>query len=236
MKRLGYIALPLSLRGRIRKIKDGLNIPSGAFPPRLDGDYGWFVVDEKETENESLSATESGCNSSGDETKGDFIYYYWIGKYFHQNVYHNGGTRWLATQNIVGKTKSGIIPDGALSEDDMIRLLKANLAIKEGDKYKLSFAVFSREQFDNFKNLFDTPDAKLDKMLAELIIDIHKSFKAFVPKRLDSQINQWVSCYTGNIIGFVAEELIKRGVLEKPDGEKPLTNGVFSILGEYAGV
>ena len=102
---------------------------NGAFPPRLDGGYGWFVVDEKETENESL-----------------------------------------------------------------------------------------------------------DNLLEELISDIYKSFKAFVPKRLDSQINQWVSCYVQNIIGFVAEELILRGILEKPDIEKPLVNGVFGILGEYVNV
>jgi len=69
-----------------------------------------------------------------------------------------------------------------------------------------------------------------------LIIDIHKSFKAFVPKRLASQINQWVSCYVHNIIGFIVEELIQRGVLEKPGDEKPLTNDIFCILGEYISV
>lgn len=41
-----------------------------------------------------------------------------------------------------------------------------------------------------------------------------------------------VSGYTHNIIGFVAEELINRNVLEKPDDEKPLTNGVCCITGE----
>jgi hypothetical protein len=34
----------------------------------------------------------------------------------------------------------------------------------------------------------------------------------------------------------VAEELINRGILERPDEKKPLTNGVFSILGKYIGV
>jgi hypothetical protein len=66
-------------------------------------------------------------------------------------------------------------------------------------------------------------------MLTELIVDIHKCFKTFVPKRLDSQLNQWVDGYVSNIISYVAEELINRGVLEKPDDEKPLTNGVFYI-------
>ena len=70
-------------------------------------------------------------------------------------------------------------------------------------------------------------------MLTELIVDIHKSFKTFVPKRLDSQINQWVSSYVRNIIGFASEELINSGVLEKSDDEKPLANGVFSVMDGY---
>ena len=115
-------------------------------------------------------------------------------------------------------------------------MIKANLVIKDGDKYKFNFAIFTKEQFDDFRERFDKDNVSLDEILAELITDIHKSFKAFVPKRLDSQINQWVSCYVHNIIGFIAEELINRGVLEKPDDEKPLTNGVFSIEGKYLSV
>ena len=123
-----------------------------------------------------------------------------------------------------------------LTEDDFIRLIKANLIFKDGDDYKFTFSVFTKEQFDVFKEYFDKDNAELDETLVELITDIHKSFKAFVPKRLDSQINQWVSCYVHNIIGFIAEELINRNVLEKPDDEKPLTNGVFYILGKYLNV
>jgi len=100
----------------------------------------------------------------------------------------------------------------------------------------LNFACFTNEQFKKFKENFDKDNAKLDEILTKLISDIHKSFKAFVPKRLESQINQWVSGYVNNIIGFVAEELINCGVLEKPDEEEPLTNGVFSIVGEYVSV
>ena len=58
----------------------------------------------------------------------------------------------------------------------------------------------------------------------------------FVPKRLDSQIYQWVFCFVHRINGYVTEELIARGVLEKPDDEKPLTNGVFYIEGKFVSV
>ena len=87
-----------------------------------------------------------------------------------------------------------------------------------------------------FSNLFHIEDEKLDKLLIDLILSIKKSFVNFVPKRLESQINQWVSCYTHTIIGYVTDELISRGILEKPDDEKPLTNGVFFIEGKYINV
>lgn len=49
---------------------------------------------------------------------------------------------------------------------------------------------------------------------------------------LDNQINQWVSGYLFQIIGYVTDELIRRGVLRKPEMEKPLTDGVFYVQGK----
>ena len=234
-ERLGYIALSTILRGKVRNATDGLNLQSPPYPPRKDGGYGWFIIEETETEEEKISPASPVCNASGNEN--DFIYYFSIGKYFSDYVYHNGGTTWMSHKEIVGKTENGVIPANVLSEDDKIRLLKANLIIMDGDNCKLNFPVFTPEQFTAFKQLSDRDNSKLDKMITELVADIYKSFKAFVPKRLDSQIVQYVRCYVNNIIGFVTEELINRGVLEIPDGEKPLTNGVFSILsGKYFGV
>ena len=233
MKRLGYIAMPAVLRSKVQTIKDGLNLPDGPYPPRLDGGYGWFVVYEVEKESESLDAAASGSNNAWADDNTDCIYYYWVGKYFNNDVYNNGGTRWLASKQIVTQAQNGVIPSGVLAEDDLVRLIKHNLVVKDGDVYKLNFAVFTPEQFEEFRGCFDKDNARLDKMLAELILDIHKSFKAFVPKRLDSQINQRVSGYVHNIIGYVAEELICRGVLERPADDRPLTNGVFGVLGGY---
>ncbi len=76
-------------------------------------------------------------------------------------------------------------------------------------------------------------DEKLNDLLAEWIMSVRKSFESFVPKHLHDQINQWVSCYLYQIIGYVTDELIRRTVLRKPDYEKPLTNGVFCVEGEY---
>jgi len=234
INRLGYIALAAVIRDKTEDIMKKLDMKSSPYPPRLDGGYGWFIVDEKEAEHESLSATDSGCNSSGDADKDGFIYYYWIGKYYQHHIGSN--TAWLANKNIVGKFDYGIVPADALSEDDLVRLLQSNLIIKDEEHYKLNFAAFTHEQFYAFRTLFSGNSHVLDALLSELISDIHMSFKTFVPKRLNDQINQYVCSYVHNIIGFVAETLISRGILEKPDAAKPLVNGVFYLHGNYINI
>jgi RNA polymerase sigma factor (sigma-70 family) len=232
MQRLGYIVLPAVLRGKINQIKNVLDINDGPYPPRLDGGYGWFLVDEKETDDEDILTTISGCNVYRESDRENYIYYFWIGKYLDVNV---GCVQMICNKELIKSSENGFITDDTLdtlTDDYVINLIRSNLIIKEDEKYKFNFPVFDKRQYDNFTGFFDKPNAKLDRLLAELINDIYKCFRAFVPKRLNSQINQWVSNYTQNIIGFVAEELINRSVLETPEEEKPLVNGVFCVKGE----
>lgn len=105
--------------------------------------------------------------------------------------------------------------------------------MKSGDEYKLNFACFTEDQFAEFISLFEINDAHLDELLTEWIIAVWKSFVKFVPVRLEDQINQWVSTYLFQIIGYVVDELIRRGTLKKPDLDKPLTDGVFYVAGKY---
>lgn len=228
MRRLGYIALSSVMRCKMCHIIDGLNLDEGPFPPRHDGGYGWFLVDERQEGEEVLDDTAIGSNNWWDgQTE---ILYLWIGKYFDGDVYNNHGTRWIVEHKLVEKAVSGVIPDDALTDDDRVGLLRNNLIFKDGDKYKLNFPVFAnRAQWDAFFGRFYTLGDEFDAELLRIISDINRSFRAFVPKRLDSQINIWVKNYSYNIIGFVAEELISRGVLEKPDGERPLTDGVLCV-------
>src|SRR5690606_10485102 len=100
----------------------------GPYPPRKDGGYGWFIVEESEDENDNGGKYTSGCNVAAGENC--FIYWYWIGKYFYKNIYHNGGTKWLASNHITQKCTDGVIPDGIFSEDDILRLLQVNLIVK----------------------------------------------------------------------------------------------------------
>ena len=76
-------------------------------------------------------------------------------------------------------------------------------------------------------------DDKVNDLLAKWIFSVRKNFERFVPKHLNDQINQWVSGYLHQIIGYVTDELIRRGILRKPDNEKPLTDGVFCVEGKY---
>lgn len=228
MPRLGYIALPLAFREKVREIMNNLSgLANSPYPPRKDGGYGWFIVEESKDEKDKSGEYNCGCNVTDGEN--GFIYYYWINKYYNNTIYHNGGTRWMTAKHIPQKCENGVIPDGLLSEDDAVRLLQANLIVKSGNLFKLNFASFTQKQFAEFSELFRLNSDAITKLLMDLILSIRQSFTSFVPKRLDSQINQWVSCFIHTITGYVMEELIERNVLEKPDAEKPLTNGAFYV-------
>lgn len=239
MDRLGYFVIPYLLRQKIRDIKNHrLNLISGPYPPRKDGGYGWFIVEETADENENLAEYSSGCNVAGDDSGGAgkspaHIYYYWLAQYFDPDIYHNGGVRWLCTNDIPQNSKNGIVKNDLLSDEDAARLIQNNLIIKSGADYRLNFACFSEEQFAKFTALFDINDKKLEDLLAEWILTVRQSFERFVPTRLHDQINQWISYYLGQIIGYVVDELICRGALRAPDAEKPLTDGVFYVNGNY---
>lgn len=239
MERLGYFLVPYLLRRKLRMIKSRrLKMENGPMPPRRDGGYGWFIVEETADESEACGEYETGCNvadgdSAGRDVVSPYIYYYWISKYFDADIYHNRGTRWLCAHGISGLGKNGMIKSDALSDEDAAKLIQNNLIIKAGDGYKLNFACFTEEQFAEFTALFNMEDEQLDDLLAEWIVSVRKSFVRFVPARLEDQINQWISCYLFQIVGYVTDELIRRGVLKKPDQDKPLTDGVVCVAGRY---
>lgn len=233
--RLGYIIVPYLLRRKIRDVKNNrLQLKNGPYPQRKDGGYGWFIVEETEDETENCAEYNSGCNVAVDDINpSSQIYYYWISKYFDYNVYHNRGTRYMCKTGIAQNITNGVISKDKLSEEDVAHLIKNNLIVKSGKDYLLNVAYFTEEQFEKFVSLFDITDEKINDLLAEWILSVRKNFEGFVPKHLHDQINQWVSCYLYQIIGYVTDELICRGILRKPDFEKPLTNGVFCVEGKY---
>lgn len=234
MSRLGYIIVPYLLRQKIRSIKEErLNMENGPYPPRKDGGYGWFIVEETVDESEICAEYDSGCNIVGDDSGNtSYIYYYWIGKYFDLSVYRTG-MWWMCENGIPQNSINGVVSKEALSEEDVAHLIETNLLIKSETGFSLNFPHFTAEQFEKFVSLFDMNDDKLNDLLAELILSVRKNFEKIVPKHLHDQINQWVSGYLHQIIGYVTDELIRRGILRKPDGEKPLTNGVFCVEGKY---
>lgn len=237
--RLGYIIIPYLLRHKIRDVKNNrLKLENGPYPPRKDGGYGWFIVEETVDESENSAEYNSGCNVAGDDSGSAYkvpshIYYYWINKYFDYSIYHNKGTRWMCANGIPQNSVNGVVPQEALSEEDAAHLIETNLLIKSENGFSLNFPHFTAEQFERFVSLFEMNDEKISDLLAEWITAVHNNFENFVPKHLHDQINQWVSCYLHQIIGYVTDELIRREVLRKPDSAKPLTDGVFCVEGEY---
>ena len=233
MNRLGYIIVPYLLRQKIRNLKEKrLNMENGPYPPRKDGGYGWFIVEEVVDESEICAEYDSGCNIAGDDSGSSYIYYYWIGKYFDHSVYRTG-TCWMCENGISRNSVNGVVSKEALSEEDAAHLIEINLLTKSDAGFCLNLPHFTAEQFEKFVSLFDMNDDKLNDLLAEWILSVRKNFERFVPKHLHDQINRWVSGYLHQIIGYVTDELIRRGILRKPDNEKPLTNGVFCVEGKY---
>lgn len=239
MERLGYILIPYLLRREIGNLKNGrLHLENGPFPPRKDGGYGWFIVEETVDENENSAEYNAGCSVAGGDSgsryeKLSHIYYYWIGKYFDTAVYHGRGTRWLCAGGILQNSRDGIVENGSLSAEDAASLIQNHLLVKAEDGYRLNFAYFTEAQFEEFLLLFSWEDEELDGLLVKWIAAVRENFARFVPRRLEDQINQWVSFYLFQIVGYVTDELIRRGVLRKPDLDRPLTDGVFYVEGKY---
>ncbi len=239
MERLGHFIVPYVLRKKIGTLKTNrLQMPNGAFPPRKDGGYGWFTVEETIDKRELPAEYNTGCNVAGGDSgsKGRIpghIYYYWVAKYFDSEIYHNGGTRWLCANDILPENPDGIVKTTSLSEEEAAGLIQKGLIVKDGPGYRLNFACFTEEQFAEFISLFHIEDEALENALSEWIVSVRNSFSKFVPKRLGSQINPWVSMYLFQIVGYVTDELIRRGVLKQPSPDRPLTDGVFYVSGKY---
>ena len=242
-EKLGWIAMHLILRSEVFDVmKSAPELDAGPYPPRKDGGYGWFLIEECADEKRSVNDDDSsGCNIAGYDSGSSgknphCIYYYHIGRYFDGGIYHNGGTRWMVANDIAPLAENGIVPDGILTEEDTLHLLEKNLVKKTDAGIALNFPHFTEEEFDRFAACLLRDTDEIREPIRSLFLAIRDSFRGFVPARLDSQINQYVSCMTTEVIGYVAEELIRRGVLEMPDPDRPMTNGVLSVMGEFRNI
>lgn len=245
MGRLGHILVPYFIRQKIRDLKENrLKLPDGERPPRKDGGFGWFIVEETADEREAHYGHESGCNIAGDdsgsrfEKENLFLYYYWVEQYYDSDIYHHGGLRWLTASGIPNQCQDGVVPEGTLTQEEALRLLEKNLIRKDGAGYRLNFPCFTTQQFHDFCALFEGCDSRMDRLMADWIMGVRRSFEGFVPKRLHGQINQWVSVYCNQLVSYVVEELVRRGRLEgalreETGADRPMTNGVFCIQGSF---
>lgn len=232
MERLGHMFLHYFMRRKIRDLKNGrLNLPDGDFPPRKDGGCGWFHIQETEDEREMVPDSCTGCRLFGDQDKEKgtrhFLCYYASTKYCSQRI-----SEAVPAMNRLGILKAcagGRVPEGLLSEDELLQLLQARVIRKEEDGYWLNFPCFTGEQFRKAAELLCSEDQRLDDLLARWILSVRRSFVKFVPERLEDQINQWVGSYAEEVISFVREELIGRGRLERPDPEMNPVCGMFGV-------
>lgn len=247
ISKLGHIIVPLALRRLIGGTKkDAVKLSISHYLPRKDGGYGWFIVDEvenQESENtfmEDLYSTGNNGYSIEGSNPGWF-YYYWIRKYFSQEVKSKHGLRLLAEKNVVNIENDGEVDTEQLCQEEIAVLIANGLIRRKNSRYMCNFPLFSNEQFCVLKELTEIKNPEITKELSAFIENIFEIIRSNmyskVPKRLENQIDQRVSCdmndHLNIITGYVMENLISRGVLHKPDFEKPFTDGVFYVEGDY---
>jgi hypothetical protein len=126
----------------------------------------------------------------------------------------------------------GVIPYGVVDDELLAKLMGNNLVVRDGEVFKLNFSVMTREEYDAFFARFYGLGERVCGLLRETVANVRKEFKAFLPKRLAAQEGMWVKGYVYNVIGMAAEELIRRGVLERPRDNRPLVNGVLCVMAE----
>ncbi|MBQ9975330.1 MAG: sigma-70 family RNA polymerase sigma factor [Clostridia bacterium] len=232
VERLGHMVVPYLMRRAGREAKKRLELENGPFPPRTDGGYGWYIIEETENEREDVHRYSAGCNLAMDDSVPISVYYYWIGKYFDNGIYHGHGTRYMCESGIIRNAVHGELKAELVSEEDVAELKKVNLLIGSGERYFLNFPCFEKAQFEKFISLFDMDDEIINRVFEDWIMKLLRGFEQFVPKRLHSQINQWIGYYAMQSVGLVVDELIKRGVLVKPCEDIPFVCGVFSVQGD----
>ncbi len=231
LERLGYFVVPHVLKDKIKKIKEErLNLMDGPCPVRKDGGYGWFLVDEISGEADSDDQYSPGCNIVGKDKKIGSkvranIYYYWYGKYFEKGICR--GIDWLCSNDIPTRFPGGTVEREEIPDEEAVKLLEYNLIAKTAEGYRLNFPCFTEGQLDGFMSLFEINDGSLDDLLAEYIKTVRRNFEKLVPARLEEQINARMYTYLFGMAVNVVEELVRRGVMEKPDEDKPLVDGVF---------
>ena len=202
-------------------------------------------VENQELENTFIEDPHSTGNN-GFAVKGSnpgWFYYYWIWRYFSQEVNSKQGLCLLAEKNIVKIENAGEADTDRLCEEEIAILVANGLIRRDHRRYVCDFPLFSNEQFCALKELTEIKDPEIIKEISAFIENIFEIIRlnmySKVPKRLENQIDQRISCdmndHLNYITGYVMENLISRDVLHKPDSEKPFTDGVFYVEGEYIG-
>ena len=229
-KKLGHILVPLILRRVIKEIQeDNKKLQFGPYPPRRDGSFGWFVVQETEGQEEKLPEIYSGCNFviAPERLERGIFKYLWVTKHFENELYQC--LKWMYYEDIMAKIKEGKIDTKMFAEEELAKLLKYNLIQKNKNSYSLSFPVFTRKQYKKLKKVMAGLVSEVRGILREPVFKIWEEFHNFVPQHVQGQINQYLSGYTHNIIGLSVLRMVEKGQLASPPVQGPLTYNILYL-------
>lgn len=224
MDRLGYLIIPLLLRGAVEYAREKNGLKTPVFPLRKDGGNGWFIVEE----SDGFPPYNSGCNSYiHNNDWSEYISWFWIGKYFNQEL------NICLKQLMDGKIRTIIKPGGFtaadLDEEIIAKLLKFNLIEKYNELYKPVFSIFKGDELARFTAIFDKDKQEIALIVEKLVLAIYDGFKACVPERLHSQITGVFGSYLNSLVGFTVNELQNCGVLVNVEEDSILTANIMYV-------
>lgn len=224
-EKLGYIFIPM-LMMKIMSVAQSANSDLKNRKPfiRIDGGYGWFIVNEND---EYLSKLNGGCNFDHSESDGIGydIYYYWFGEFDYQL------NSFLKRQSCVASyfDENGIYTNPYKDDVMTAELIKYNIMSKDNGAYKSHIPVTTRGGVENIMNILEKYQDEID--LTEYVNKIYSEYKRFVPERLYDQIKGNIGSYCGGIIRLIQEELVKQRLLRDYAYDETFTDNIWFVVG-----
>lgn len=222
VQKLGYILVPILLRGASDKLKrESKELNPGTRPLRKDGGNGWFIVTEG---IETIDEHFAGCNQyyTKPHDEHGFVTYYWLGHLFNDelNVFFHE-----LEDSMPGFDSSGhYLSD---NEEKIAKLVKFNIIEKCADGYQCKLPIITREQNEKLFSLFEPFYDDITGLIKSWIYTLYNEYMRFVPDRLKNQIAGNVDSYSFNVVAFIILELQKQGLLRIPQNDEIFTDNAF---------
>ena len=228
LERLLWILVPRVLRAAGRTAQQGIpEVEREDFPPRTDGGYGWFVVQEGAIDDYGDVGGQNTHTLAADQ---GFFHYYWIARYFSGRLDNTLGA-------IGRRVRPGFIRvdgtvDAGLDEELAATMLEIGLAEKRGEVVSLAVLTLTKARNQALAAILDEVSESIAPGLGELAQGILEEYKRFTPERLHSQICGVIGGYLNNAVGMVVGQLEEQGNMPESDTDESPARSVMVEVAE----